>query len=291
MTGADNSASQYAPCSFMFKDRVDENLPVPLSEHESFIPPSNTSPTVSCFGGRLDASIRSPSSLRTISSWQSSLHRDARKKYAKIRARHDSEDTNAHNQRGGMLASHSQYSSSSNMKHLVNFPRYFSHATTATNGNNDQSSSQSSSSSSCQSSFGDCVPFPSTSEESYPSPYSADAIAVFQAPSDKGGARYFEDHEKYGDILENQIQVVFSLAVDGTSTSSGHSFVPTAPRSRGLLKHPRRRLGAWAKSLLSTRRKFLTVFSKERRAPHFDDCDYNSVEYDIPCLAYISCLW
>ncbi|KAH9975046.1 hypothetical protein BGW80DRAFT_1444624, partial [Lactifluus volemus] len=43
--GAEISTSQYAPCSFMFKDRVDENLPVPLSEHESFIPPSNSSPT------------------------------------------------------------------------------------------------------------------------------------------------------------------------------------------------------------------------------------------------------
>jgi hypothetical protein len=270
----------------VFKDRVDENLPVPRSEHEPFIPPSNSSPTVSCFGGRLDASIRSPPSLHTISSWQSSLHRDARKKYAKIRARHDSEDTNVHNQCGGMLASHSQYSSSGNMKHLVNFPRYFSHATTATNGNNDQSS-QSSSSSTCQSSFGDRVPFPSTSEESYPSPYSADAIAVFQAPPDKGGARHFEDREKRGDILENQIQVTFLLAVDGTSTSSGDTLVSTAHRTCRLFKHSRRRVRGWEKSSLPTGRMFLTMFSKGW-VSHFDG---NFVEYDIPCLAYISCPW
>lgn len=292
MTGAETSASQYAPCSFMFKDPVDETLPVPLSEHEAFIPPSNTSSTVSCFGGRIDASIRSLTPLRTVSSWQSSLHPDARKTFAKIKAQHDSEDTNAHNRRGGTLASRSQCSSSSNMKHLVNLPGYFSHATTVTNGYNDRSSSQCSSSSTYQSSFCDRVPFPSTSEELYPSPYSADAIAVFQAPPDKGRTHHLDDRQKHGDILENQIQVIFSVAVDGTSTSSGDSFAPTASlRPRGplkFLKHPRRRLGAWAKSLLSTRRKLLT--SKECRAPHFDDYDYNSVEYDIPCLAYISCL-
>jgi hypothetical protein len=143
-----------------------------------------------------------------------------------------------------------------------------------------------------QSPFGDRVPFPSISEESYPSPYSDDAIAVFQAPPDKSGVpHYFEGRRNHEDILQDQAQVIFAVAVDGTSASSSATSAHTAARPRGLLKPLRRRVRALASSLLTSRRKFPIMFTKERGAPHLDDYDYDSVEYDIPCLAYISCLW
>jgi hypothetical protein len=317
MTGAGIAKSQYAPCSLMPGNRVDEILPLPLAEHGLFVPPSSSSSTVSYFGGRLEASAPSLSSLRTTPSWQSSLGPDVRKTNAKIKARYDGEDFNTHNQPhpcGETLMPRSQHSSSSDLKYfparcrsqdkpttgqndylhispLVDLPGHISHAMTVTNKHKDQSSDRSSSSSTDRLSFGDPIPFPSTSEESYPSPYSADAIAVFQAPPYKGGARYFEGRRKREDILEDQVQVVFAVAVDGTSTSSGTASLYTAPRLYGPLEPLRRRVKALASSLLSTRRKFPTIFTKKHRAPHFDDHDYTSVEYDIPCLAYISCLW
>jgi hypothetical protein len=297
---------------------VDEILPHPFSEHESFVPPSGSGSTVSCFGRRLEASAPSLSSLRTTPSWQSSLGPDVRKTYAEIKARYDDEDSNTYNQphpRGATLTPRSQRSSSSDLKYLparrcrqdkpttsqnnclhispplVDLPGHISHAMMVTNRYKDQSSDRSSSSSTDRLSFGDRVPFPSTSEESYPSPYSADAIAVFQVPPDKGGAGYFEGGRKREDILEDQIQVIFAVAVDGTSTSSSATSLYTAHRPHGLLEPLRRRAKALASSLLSTRCKFPTIFTKKRRAPHFDYYDYNDVEYDIPCLAYISCLW
>ncbi|KAH9987987.1 hypothetical protein BJV77DRAFT_1070315 [Russula vinacea] len=56
-------------------------------------------------------------------------------------------------------------------------------------------------------------------ESSHPSPYSADAVAVFQAPLNKADdALYFDTHVKHRGIHENRIQVVFAEAADSTST-------------------------------------------------------------------------
>jgi hypothetical protein len=85
------------------------------------------------------------------------------------------------------------------------------------------------------------IPFPSTSEESsYPSPYSADAVAVFQAPLNKGDASRFDGHVKHRrrrETLEDHIQVVFTETADRASTGTGTSatFARTASKPRGLL--------------------------------------------------------
>ncbi|KAI0247016.1 hypothetical protein BJV78DRAFT_1285895 [Lactifluus subvellereus] len=299
----------------MPKNSMDEKLPVLLSEHEPCAPPSSSSSTVSHFMGRLDARVRSMSSPHTVPSCQTSLRPYASNTYAKIKAPYDGEGSSTHDHqphpRGVNLMSRSQHPSCSHLRHPPSFRRRqdertasqdyllhvapplsnivgnFSQSTTVTNGNDGPGSGSRSSLNMLQSSSYSRVPFPSTSEESYPSAHSTDAIAVFQAPPDKSGV---EGRRRHDCIFEDWVEIIFAVTVDETSTSSSATSVHTAPRPRGLVDPLRRRVRALA-SLLSTRCKFPTMFTKERRPPHLDDYDYNLVEYDIPCLAYISCLW
>ena len=296
----------------MPKNSIDEKLPVLLPEYESRAPPSSPGSTVSRFMGRLDANVHSMSSLRPVPSSQTSLRPDARKTYAKIKARHDGEGSSTHPS-GVKVMPRFHHSSCTILRHpppcccrqdkrtasqndllhvappLSNLVRRFSQSTAVTNGNN---SGPSTSSSNRPQSFSNSrIPFPSTSEESYPSAYSTDAIALFQAPPDIGGVHYFKDRRRHDYIFEDWVEISFVVAVDETSTSASATSVHTASRPRGPVDPLRRRVRAFARLLLSARRKFPTMFTKERRPPHINDHDYNLVEYDIPCLAYISCLW
>lgn len=145
------------------------------------------------------------------------------------------------------------------------------------------------------------IPFPSISDESssrafLPSPYSDDAAAVFQNKSD--APHFFDGHVKFRGIFEdhNHMQVVFEDATDRTtsssdSTSTSATSVHTASKSPGLLVRSRRRVSALARAVTPARCKFLSIFDKKRPLPRPVDDDDDPVEYDIPCLAYVTCLW
>ena len=189
----------------------------------------------------------------------------------------------------------------------------FSHAMTISTGGHRDSgtSSNSSYSSSGNSSLGGTqhssldssssyIPFPSISDESsrtFPSPYSPDAAAVFQAPLDKGDAPHiFDDHVKFRGIFEDHMQVLFEdeEATDRTSssasTNTSASFMRTASKPPGLLVRSRQRVRALARAVAPARCKFLSIFEKKLPPPRSPDDD-DPVEYDIPCLAYVTCLW
>ena len=292
---------------------VDEKVAAPLSEGESCAHLSTSGSTVSRFVGRLGASVLSLSSLRTIPSWQSSLVPDVHTTYAKIDPRYDSEGSrhlpcgmapNQHPSSGSQRhytlhrRRHEKRTRSPNnvLHDAISPPSSFArfpHARTATHRRHDPNSSSSSSLNTYQSSFDSHIPFPSTSEESYPSPRSPDAVAVFQIPIDKGEAPLSDCFMKHHGILEDKIQVIFEEASDGTSTSAstGATSVRTASGKHSLLTPLRRRVSALASSVIRTRRKFPTISHRNRRPPNPVDGDDEPVEYDIPCLAYITCLW
>lgn len=145
------------------------------------------------------------------------------------------------------------------------------------------------------------IPFPSMSDadesnRTFPSPYSADAAAAFQ--NNKSDAPHFFDrHVKFGGIFEDHMQVVFGEAAnDRTSTTSASNTSSCATSARtafkppGLLVRSRRRVSALARAVKPVRRKFLSIFDK-KLPPRPADDDDDPVEYDIPCLAYVTCLW
>jgi hypothetical protein len=274
---------------------------------------------------RLEASVYSLSSLRTIPSWRSTLPR-AHKTYAKIEGGHDGAGASDPDSTpglphpfGGAPPQHSSFGnlwnnsvcrqrdgkrprSQNNAFHtsLSDILARFSHAmTSSTNGHHDPGTSSSSSSLGTHqsSSLDSHIPFPSTSEESsYPSPYSADAVAVFQAPLNKGDPSCFDGyvkHRGHRGTPEARIQVVFAESTDRTSTGTGTSATSAraASKPRGRLVPLRRRVRALAGSMTFTRCKFPTIFRKHRHPPYPVDDDNDPVEYDIPCLAYITCLW
>ena len=311
---------------------LDEKSALAHSEREARFLSTGSSSTMSRFVERLEASVYSLSSLRTIPSWRSTLSR-AHKTYAKIECGHDgdSDTTPCPPHESGGASSSSQRSSfgnslwnnslrrrrqgkrarsPNNVFHtsLSDILARFSHAmSNSTGGHHDPGTTSSSSSLGAHpsSSLNSHVPFPTTSEESssstasYPSPYSADAVAAFQAPRlDKGDVRdapYFDGRVRCRGIFEDHIQVDFAEAADGTSTSTSTSAtsVRATSKPRRLLAPLRRRVSAVARSVTPTRRKFPTIFHKDRRPPRsvVDDDDDDPVEYDIPCLAYITCLW
>ena len=331
------------------------SAPVPPSERgEARVFPSGSGSTMSRFVERLEASVCSLSSLRTIRSipsWRSTLTR-AHNTYAKIECdAHDggggggSDSDSPPNllprvSGGGAGASSSssaQRSSSGNNNLWNNSVRRggrhdkrtrgpnnvfhtslsdilsrFSHAMSNSAGGHHGPGATASSSSSLgthpsSSLSSRRVPFPSnTSEESssssssssYPSPYSADAVAAFQAPRNTtGDAPCFDGRVKYRGIFEDHIQVDFAEAAHRTSTSThtGTSTSTTSVRAtskpRRLLTPLRRRVSAMARSVTPTRSKFPTIFHKDRRRPRPVDDEDDPEEYDIPCLAYITCLW
>ncbi|KAH9994316.1 hypothetical protein BJV74DRAFT_884151 [Russula compacta] len=283
---------------------VDEKLVELLPERESCASSSSSSSLVSRFMGRLGVSLHSLSSL---SSRRSGLP-DARKTYAKIKSRHASEEgSGTSNPPYSYGTTSSQHSFSSTLwyrpvrrrchdkrnvtgKHNPNLLPHSSHATTMTNGHHDSNSGSNSSLGTHQSSLNIRVPFPSTSEESYPSPHSADAIAVLEAPLEKGEAQLFDGPVKYHGILEDQVQGISVGAYEGTNTSTSTTYARSPSRRRGLVPL-KRRASALASSVLPTRCKFPTIFHKGRYPRYPVDDDNDSVEYDIPCLAYIACLW
>ena len=145
------------------------------------------------------------------------------------------------------------------------------------------------------------IPFPSISDESsrtFPSPYSADAAALFEAPLNKGDAPlFFDGHVKFRGIFEeDHMQVVFEEeATDRTSTiactSSSVTSAHTASKPSGLLYRSRRRVSALARAVKPAQFKLLSIFDKKRSPPR-PAYDYDDpTEYDIPCLAYVTCLW
>ena len=312
--------------------------------------PSGSSSTMSRFVERLEASVCSLSSLRTIRSipsWRSTLTR-AHNTYAKIECdAHDDgcgdggSDSDAPPSvlprvSGGGAGAPSSSSGNNNFwndsvrrggRHdkrtrgpnnvfhtsLSDILSRFSHAMSNSTGGHHGPGTTATAS--CSSSLGTHpssslgsrrVPFPSnTSEESsssssssYPSPYSADAVAAFQAPRNTGDAPYFDGRVKYRGIFEDHIQVDFAEATHRTSTST-HTGTSTSTTSVRVTSKPhrlltplRRRVSAMARSVTPTRSKFPTIFHKDRRPPRrpVDDED-DFEEYDIPCLAYITCLW
>lgn len=324
-TGAGTASPRLMPSRASTGSLVDGKSALPLSERETRLRPSGSSSTMSRFVDRIEASVYSLSSLRTIpSSWRSTLPRaHGRRTYSKIERGNDRGSSDSDTP--GLLphqfagASSQQQSSSGNLwnnsvrrrRHdkrstrsqnnvfhtsLSDILTRFSHAmSNSTNGHHDPGASSSGSLGTRQSSY---IPFPSTPDESsHPSPYSADAVAVFQAPLNKADdALYFDTHVKHRGIHENRIQVVFAEAADSTSTSTSTSASATsarvAPKPRGFIVPLRRRVRALASSVkTSTRRKFSTIFHKDRHPPRRVDDDNDPVEYDIPCLAYITCLW
>jgi len=118
---------------------------------------------------------------------------------------------------------------------------------------------------------------------------------MFQIPLDKGAAPLFDRFVKRRDILQDEIQVIFEETSDGTSsntsTNIGASPVRPASGRHDLLAPLRRRVKTVASSVIRNRRKFPTKFLKNRRPLNPVDDDDEPVEYDIPCLAYITCLW
>lgn len=307
---------------------VDEKSAAPLSDRETGLLPSRSSSTISRFVNRLGTGVYSLSSLRTTPNWRNTFPR-AHKTYAEIECGHDvgrasgSDCPSLPRPRGG--ASPSQRSSSGNLRNhslrhrrrhaakrtrsqndvlhtpLSDLLTRFSHAMTiSTSGNRDSGTSTSNSSFGTHHSSSDSghIPFPSISDESsrtFPSPYSADAAAVFQAPLSKSDApHFFDGHVKFRGIFEDHMQMVFEEATDRTSTSASTSTsatsVRTASKPPGLLVRSRRRVSALARAVAPARCKFLSIFDKKRPPPRPADDD-DPVEYDIPCLAYVTCLW
>jgi hypothetical protein len=254
------------------------------------------------------AKVPSLSSLRTIPSWRSSLFPDANETYAKVHTRTSSEsDTPNPSDSRGARPHHTSLSSLRHryLRHrrqnkrltkqddslhasvpLSNLLESSSHSSIR---RQDDPSSTSSSSVSTRpsSSFDSHVPSPSTSEESYPPPYSADALAVFHTPTIKRGASFFKGRRKHEVILEDRVQVIFEETTDATSTSVGLSSAHSLARRRGRISRLKRRIRALAESISPPRSKAPATFNHERRSPNLDD----SVEHDIPCLAYIFCIW
>lgn len=309
--GTSVTASRCAIVSPPPDGRTEEKCVVSPLELEPSAPTSSPASTVSRFMDRLGANAPSLSSLRTIPSWRSSLLPDTNKTHGKIRTRYSSEGSdfpNPPHSRGARphhpsLSSlqHRYLSHRHQNKHLTNqngghdllhtsvpLSNRFSHS--RTRRHDDPSSSSSSSLSTRPSSSSDSnVPSPSTSEESYPSPYSADALAVFHAPTNKRGANLFKSRRKHEAILEDQVKIIFEEATDTTSTMAAVSSAHSLARRRGHISRLKRRIRALAESMSPPRSKAPTMFNNEPRSPYVDDHD--SMEYDIPCLAYISCIW
>lgn len=263
----------------------------------SALPFSSTS-TFSRFMDRLGANAPSLSSMRTIPSWRSSLLPDTNKTYAKIHTRSSSEESDTPNPPQLRGAAPRRPALGGLQRRYLRHCRHNKRLTNQHGGHNpfhtpvsnlrtrrhdySSSSSRSSLSTRPSSSVDSHVPSPSTSEESYPSPYSADALAVFHSSADKHRARFFKSRRK-----QDRIQVIFEEATDATSTSVSVSSAQSPARRRDRFGRLKRRIRALAESMSPPRSKAPTVFNDERMYPHLDDDD--SVEYDIPCLAYISC--
>lgn len=329
-TGVGIASPQLIPLADSHLD--EKSSAVPLSDRETRPRPSRSSSTTSRFVDRLGTGVHSLSSLRTIpTSWRNTFPR-AHSTYAKIERGHDvggvgspSDNPSLPRPRDGTTLS--QHSSSGNLRHrrrrasskrstksqnnnvfhapLSDLLTRFSHAMTISTSVRDSGTGSSYSSgnsslgaqhsSSFDSSY---IPFPSISDESsrtFPSPYSPDAAAVFQAPLNKSDAPHFYDgHVKFRGIFEDHMQVVFEETTDRTSSSASTrtsvTCARTASKPPGLLVRSRRRVSALARAVASTRCKFLSVFDKKRLSPRpvYDD---DPVEYDIPCLAYVTCLW
>lgn len=275
---------------------AEEACLVSFPELEASAPPFSSTSTFSRFMDRLGANAPSLSSLRTIPSWRSSLLPDTNKTYAKMHTRSSSEESDTPNL-PHLDGPTPHYPSLSGLQRR--YLRHRRHKKCLTNqhgGRNPfhtpvpnsrtrrrdypSSSSRSSLSTRPSSSVDSHVPSPPTSEESYPSPYSADALALFH--TSKHRARFFKSRRK-----QDRIQVIFEEATDATSTSVSVSSAHSLARLRGRFGRLTRRIGALAESMSPPRSKAPTVFNDEPMSPHLDDDD--SVEYDIPCLAYISC--
>lgn len=317
----------------LIDSHVDEKSAVPLSGRETRRLPSRSSSTISRFADRLGTSRYSFPSLHTIPSWRNTFPR-AHNTYAEIESGHNvggcsgiPDSPNLPRLRG--VASLSQHSSSGNLRNhslrhrrrhaakrtssqnnvfhtpLPDLLTRFSHTMTISrSGYRDSGTSSGSSSSS--NSFGTYhssydsshIPFPSMSDESsrtFPTPYSADAAALFQAPLNKSDApHFFDGHVKFRGIFDDHMQVVFEEATDRTSTSAGTSTGATSARTASkppsLLTRSRRRVSALARAVTPAR-KFLSIFDKKCPPPRPADYDDDPVEYDIPCLAYVTCLW
>lgn len=327
-TGVGIASPQLMPLT---DSRVDEKSAVPLSDRETRLP-SRSSSTISRFVDRLGTSVYSLSSLRTTSSWRNTFPR-AHKTYAEIERGHDvgggsgsHSPSLPHLRDGASPSQHSSYgdlrnpslrhrrrhaakrtsSQNNNVFHtpLSDLLTRFSHTMTiSTNGLRDSGASNSTRNSTLGTHHSSLdsghILFPSMSDESsrtFPSPYSADAAAAFQAPPNESDApHFFDGHVKFRGIFEDHMQVVFEEGTDRTSTSASTSTsamsARTASKPPGLLVRSRRRVSALARAVAPARRKFLTVFDKKRRPPRPADDDDDPVEYDIPCLAYVTCLW
>ncbi|KAF8273955.1 hypothetical protein EI94DRAFT_1714362 [Lactarius quietus] len=293
------ATSRCAPISPTPYGCAEECLVQPL-ELEPGAPPFGSTSTFSRFMDRLGANAPSLSSLRTIPSWRSSLFPDPNKTHCKTHTRSSSEESDTPNppQSRGTGPHHP---SLSGLQRRNLRRRRQNNRSTKQNGGHDplhtsvpnlrtrrhdhpSSSSRSSLSTRPSSSCDSHVPSPSTSEESYPSPYSADALAVFHTSADKHRPSFFKGRRK-----QDRIQVIFEEATDATSTSVSVSSAHSLPRCRRRISHLKRRIKALVGSMSPPRSKAPTVFNNERLSPH--PGDHDSVEYDIPCLAYISCFW
>lgn len=264
-------------------------------ELEPSAPPSCSTSTFSRFMDRLGANAPSLSSLRTIPSWRSSLLPDTNKTYAKMHTRSSSESdtpnpphlhgaTPHHPSLSGLqrrYLRHRRHNKCLKNQHGEHNPFHAPIPSSRTRRHDYPSSSSRSSLSTRPSSSVDShVPSLSTSEESYPSPYSADALAVFH--TSKHRASFFKSRRK-----QDRIQVIFEEATDATSTSVSVSSAHSLPRRHGRFGRLKRRIRALAESMSPPTSKAPAVFNDERMSPHLDDDD--SIQYDIPCLAYISC--
>jgi hypothetical protein len=333
MFNHDTGAAIASPQLLALTDsHVDEKSAAPLPDRRTRFLSSHSSSTKSRLVDRLGTRVYSLSSSRTIPSWRNTFPR-AHGAYARIERGHDVDggsDSGApglpHLRDG---ASPSQHSSSGNLRDhsLRQRRRYvakrttsqnnvfhtplsdlvvrFSHVVTnSTSGHHDPDTIPSSRSLSTynSSSDGSRIPFPSTPDGSYrtyPSPYSADAAAVFQTQPDKSDASYsyFGGHVKHRGIFDDQIQVVFEEGTNRTSTSASASTSAISERTvskpRGLLVRMKKRVSALAGSMKHTRRKFTIMLHEKWHPPRrVDDNDNDDpVEYDIPCLAYVTCLW
>jgi len=272
---------------------AEERCHVPSLEPELSTPPSSSTSTLSRFMGRLGANAPSLSSLRTIPSWRSSLFLlpDANKSCAKMHARYSSDEPDPPSLSHPGSAKPHHPSLSSLQRRYV---RRQNNRSTNPNGRRDilhtsvpnlrtrryeysSGSSRSSLSTRPSSSYDSHVPSPTTSEESYPSPYSVDARAVFHTSRDKHRASFFKGRRN-----QDRVQVIFEEATDASSATVAVSSAHSLAKRRGRLSRLKCRIRSLAESMSPPRS---TVFN-ERLPPHLDDC---SVEYDIPCLAYISC--
>jgi len=299
---------------------------IPLSDCETRLHPSRSSSTISRFVDRLGTSIYSFSSLRTIPSWRNTFPR-AHKAYAEIERGHDfgggfgSDSSSLPRLRGG--GSPSRHFSSGNLRnhrrrHAAKrtgsqsnvfhtplsdlLPRFSHPMTISTSGHRDSGTGTSNRSlGTHHSSFDNShIPFPSMisdeSNRTFPSPYSPDAAAVFQAPLDESDApHFFDGHVKFRVIFEDHVQVIFEEATDRTSSSASTSTSAMSARTTckppGLFVRSRRRVSSLARAVTPARCKFMTIFNKKRPPPRPADDDDDHVEYDIPCLAYVTCLW